>query len=475
MPGPKMGPRPPDFDETVVKQSPTYQRWEKLALGERLRYACREFIKGHGNDEERLLRRIMIARRNNLRDHELLKQARKRNHAALQVQMQEGDGQVPSGDGELSAEATQQNPVTAPLAVSSDGNLTDDGTASQHSSAAASLTPSTNNAAADQFHDATGHAGASISHDFHDMDLPAVEATRSYKAWMQLADGQEFCYNQKYIKGKEGHDWLLKKNIWRRMRYRRENKRMVEQLRQNRGDGVVIPAKLPTTVGVRGHGNAERQTSKRMRTTRSQTTTYDQSQQNTQDDEFSMSMLRDDRGGHVPRENRDDSLPSPSDFAVSSTSTSLLLTGDAMHDATDASLNTHVVNSQAAAAAAQLAASVGIGMDSHAAAMILEQADAACLTDPEAIAAAVAAGESFGKSQKQQQQQHGRHDDGDSMAGSEVDDDDNEATRENVTHHHHLVHNPLALEDAAATAAKLAEAGQQLYGAVDVAMKEAAV
>jgi len=38
-------------------------------------------------------------------------------------------------------------------------------------------------------------------------------------------------YNQKYIKGREGHDWLLRKNIWRRMRYRRENKKMVEELK----------------------------------------------------------------------------------------------------------------------------------------------------------------------------------------------------------------------------------------------------
>jgi len=38
-------------------------------------------------------------------------------------------------------------------------------------------------------------------------------------------------YNQKYIKGREGHDWLLRKNIWRRMRYRRENKKMVQELK----------------------------------------------------------------------------------------------------------------------------------------------------------------------------------------------------------------------------------------------------
>ena len=76
MPGPKMGPRPPDFDEDLVKQAPTFIRWQNLAQGQSLRYVCRDFIKGRGDDEERLMRRIMIARRNNLRDHDILKRAR---------------------------------------------------------------------------------------------------------------------------------------------------------------------------------------------------------------------------------------------------------------------------------------------------------------------------------------------------------------------------------------------------------------
>ena len=77
MPGPKMGPRPKDFNEVVIKQSPTYVKWSQLRMGEKLRFACREFVKGHGEDDERLMRRIMIARRNNIRDHETLKSARK--------------------------------------------------------------------------------------------------------------------------------------------------------------------------------------------------------------------------------------------------------------------------------------------------------------------------------------------------------------------------------------------------------------
>mmetsp|Transcript_30243 Transcript_30243/g.34317 ORF Transcript_30243/g.34317 Transcript_30243/m.34317 type:complete len:122 (-) Transcript_30243:64-429(-) len=77
MPGPKMGPRPRDFDEELVRRSPTFGKWECLGAGKKLRYACREFLKGHGDDEERLMRRIMIARRNNVRDHETLKLARR--------------------------------------------------------------------------------------------------------------------------------------------------------------------------------------------------------------------------------------------------------------------------------------------------------------------------------------------------------------------------------------------------------------
>jgi hypothetical protein len=158
--------QPADFNEVFIRKSPTYIKWTTLEGGHRLRYACREFVKGHKDDEERLMRRIMIARRNNIRDHETLKKARK----------------------------MQKRPVDesrrrkAPLIV--------------------------NDLQVER-----------------EMDVSAVEATRSYKQWMHMQPGDEFVYNQRYVKGKEGHDWLLKKNIWRRMRYRRENKRMVERLR----------------------------------------------------------------------------------------------------------------------------------------------------------------------------------------------------------------------------------------------------
>lgn len=125
MPGPKMGPRPTDFDEDVIRQSPTFIKWAHLEPGQVLRYACREFVKGHEDDEERLMRRIMIARRNNIRDHTVLKQAR-----------------------------AKRNPLKK-----------------RHRTAAATV---------------------SDEQVAGEMDTPAVEATRSYRAWMELKDGEEF-------------------------------------------------------------------------------------------------------------------------------------------------------------------------------------------------------------------------------------------------------------------------------------------
>ena len=33
-----MGPRPDDFDEVMVRKSPTFQKWEALAQGGKVRY-----------------------------------------------------------------------------------------------------------------------------------------------------------------------------------------------------------------------------------------------------------------------------------------------------------------------------------------------------------------------------------------------------------------------------------------------------
>jgi hypothetical protein len=179
MPGPKMGPRPIDFDEDLVRQAPTYQRWQKMQVGQKIRYACRDFVKGHGDDEERLMRRIMIARRNNLRDHAVLKRAR----SVLDSPIAEKPPEEVIAPEELPKKKRGSTYA-----------LTDEEV-------------------------------------MREMDVPAVEGTRSFKSWMALEEGQTFTYNQTYVKGKEGHEWLLKKNVWRRMRYRRENKKMVEQMK----------------------------------------------------------------------------------------------------------------------------------------------------------------------------------------------------------------------------------------------------
>lgn len=82
-----------------------------------------------------------------------------------------------------------------------------------------------------------------------EMDTEAVLRTRSYRTWCRLKPGETFVYNQEYIKGEEGHDWLLRKNIWRRMRYRRENKKMVQNLvLQPSAIEAAVAAAVQTTV-----------------------------------------------------------------------------------------------------------------------------------------------------------------------------------------------------------------------------------
>mmetsp|Transcript_23748 Transcript_23748/g.30445 ORF Transcript_23748/g.30445 Transcript_23748/m.30445 type:complete len:313 (+) Transcript_23748:85-1023(+) len=204
MPGPKMGPRPADFNEELVRKAPTFKNWEKLAPGERMKYACREFIKGEADDEERLMRRIMIARRNNLKDHAVIKKMRaaEANSRGVDVTELKKRRKVKRDTSKEDQEEVVQLPPLPPSNPS--------GTKPRR--VAGTIQPS------DQ-------------EILHEMDVPAVEATRSYKKWQALTDGEKFVYNQTYEKGKKDHDWLLRKNIWRRMRYRRENKLKVERMR----------------------------------------------------------------------------------------------------------------------------------------------------------------------------------------------------------------------------------------------------
>ena len=253
-----MGPRPPDFaeHEEFVRKSPTFQKWMNLQRGQKLRYACRDFVKDQGDDEERLMRRIMIARRNNLRDHDVLKRAR-RKQALLeqqhlkqppsqqQQQQQQQQGAVKEkekgikGGGESAesgdAEMTKTNAEDAKHGE--EGNRQDQKVASllveELPIVRRRRTPAL-------------FTDKDVSKE---MDVPAVEATRSYRAWSELPDGAEFVYNQKYIKGMPNHDWLLRKNIWRRMRYRRENKKMVEELLQETGGDATSRTKRAASSG----------------------------------------------------------------------------------------------------------------------------------------------------------------------------------------------------------------------------------
>ena len=257
MPGPKMGPRPPDFDEELVRRSPTFRKWEGLLPGGKLRYACREFVKGNGDDEERLMRRIMIARRNNVRDHQALKWARRMQSSVQQQQLvvNKEQTQQPEATAKTAAMAplTEHEPskqdgdpkgTCDPIKVQADkgvvvhnynsGNYNNSIIGSRSETEAiisrtSHLLPSGQEPPPGR---RSRRPTTLISDEAikEEMDVPAVESTRSYKTWLALPNGAEFLYNQKYIKGHEAHDWLLKKNIWRRMRYRRENKKMVEEM-----------------------------------------------------------------------------------------------------------------------------------------------------------------------------------------------------------------------------------------------------
>ena len=256
MPGPKMGPRPADFDESHIRQSPTYHKWARLGVGEKLRYACREFIKGHGDDEERLMRRIMIARRNNLRDHETLKRARNRQHQREPIPQHSETSLMIKEEDTNALVYTQDTSATAGRLHGSTGAHIDP------SSTPLNVTSATNSGLdCNGDHliictESTSSNGrkrrpASMFSDAQvatEMDVQAVEATRSYRTWLALPNGSEFLYNQKYIKGRDGHDWLLRKNIWRRMRYRRENKKMVERMKQQSSTFNAPPAFQSATV-----------------------------------------------------------------------------------------------------------------------------------------------------------------------------------------------------------------------------------
>ncbi|KAL7537159.1 hypothetical protein ACHAWF_005679 [Thalassiosira exigua] len=216
MPGPKMGPRPPDFDEELVRKAPTFQKWLQLLPGETLTYACRQFVKGGVEDEERLMRRIMIARRNNLKDHAVLKRARAaeaEKRGAIPITGTGIDGSKPGATLESMEESSPVGMTESPIRPLSPSNPS----GTKRRRVAGSFQPTDEEI-------------------LREMDVPAVEATRSYRKWLALPEGGEFTYNHCYVKGAPGHDWLLKKSIWRRMRYRRENQNKVEMMKSEVGE-----------------------------------------------------------------------------------------------------------------------------------------------------------------------------------------------------------------------------------------------
>ncbi len=95
----RLGPRPPDFDEVHVKCSPTFRRWLLLSPGSELVYACRTFTRGGVDEEERLMRRIMMNRRRNLREHYILQRAREAAAMEVERSTQHGRGGDKWGDG----------------------------------------------------------------------------------------------------------------------------------------------------------------------------------------------------------------------------------------------------------------------------------------------------------------------------------------------------------------------------------------
>jgi hypothetical protein len=240
MAGPRLGPRPPDFDEDHVQRSPTFCKWLALSPGSNLVYACRTFTKGGVDEEERLMRRIMIAHRNNLKEHAVLRRAIREADAAS------GVGQVATEEEEKSSPRRRRaTGAMAGKAEGDDGGGTTIATAtSAHPTA--TLHPPANDGIAPSGASSGGKRPRrtycsipprSDEAVLGEMDVAAVEMTRSYRRWSELPDGTSFSYNQTYVKGTDGHDWLLRKNIWRRMRYRRENRAKVLNLIA-RGGGV---------------------------------------------------------------------------------------------------------------------------------------------------------------------------------------------------------------------------------------------
>jgi hypothetical protein len=522
----QMGPRPADFDEDVIRQSPTFQKWISLQTGEILRYACREFTKDKGQDEERLMRRIMIARRNNLRDHEVLKRARKHSHHASATTFASSPmktttnapseaATAPAGTAShrsLNASASGHEkasqdalmldePAETAFAALDMGSVSSnqlpdslDGNsaaANGGGTAAAVGASGTASAATAVPGAATRRASLSTLNDQlveKEMDVAAVERTRSYRAWQELPEGCEMVYNQKYIKGHPGHDWLLRKNIWRRMRYRRDCKRMVDELRTGGdGDGGGIsgieaasaaPAMFKSSTQMHSSQNANNVKRRTRSQSKKQPKDYSIQQQNDQQQQqqhhpLPMDASMDNRHGSADdthdSKSLDQLLDESTDGIVQTVKVGLL---DATTMMTAAAAAAAVEGSNAVGPHILMSADSGsMPLGHHHSPMVAvddEDAVAAAVAaaDQEAIEAAVAAAESFGKS---------GHILADALASVDPrHHDQNSASVVAVQDHHEHPMDAAAL-DAAAKLAAAAVLGQEGEDADAVAATAAAV
>ncbi len=226
----KLGPRPKDFDEAKVRASPTFKKWMALQPGQDLRYACREYVKGFDDDEERLMRRIMIARRNNLKDHATLKRARDNGGAV------DGSG---SSTGDIKHHLHSPAPAPSSRSTKRQKNQKKYRQSKEEDEATgeAVVVLLGNDRRVPKKTRKKQRINRSDEDIIHEMDMEAVEATRSYQKWAALPNDATFVYNRTFTKGNDGDDWLLKKNIWRRMKYRRQNRDKVYELNRVEGGG----------------------------------------------------------------------------------------------------------------------------------------------------------------------------------------------------------------------------------------------
>lgn len=188
------------------------------------------------------MRRIMIARRNNVKDHEVLKKARRRQHEKRKVTVNNSRKKSSASMSLNSSPRVEDcNPTHIPSLDSNDCGVV---VLADLSSFDESI----------EFFETKIEGNEPIATEIKieditipaDIDYEAVIATRSYRKWNSLPEGFEFTYNHRFIKGRAGHDDLLIKNIWRRMKYRRDNKDLVIQFKNEDREDIVAGPKYDT-------------------------------------------------------------------------------------------------------------------------------------------------------------------------------------------------------------------------------------